>query len=216
MSVNGPPVEICHCTVGAGYPPAAAVKVALVPTQTACVTGLVVTTGASLTVSVKSCDAGDPTPFVAVKVIEYVPPLPAAGVPPSTNPLNVTPFGSGPLSTIVGAGKPVAMTGKPPFVPTVNVVLFALVIAGAALTVSVKGCPAFGPAPFDAIKLMKKLPDCVGVPERTPLAALNVTPVGSAPLSLSVGAGNPVVVTLNDPATPRTNAVELALVIAGA
>ena len=55
-----------------------------------------------------------------------------------------------------------------------------------------------------------------GVPLRTPVAALNVTPLGSAPVSLSVGAGDPVAVTVNVPAEFTVNAVLFALVIAGA
>jgi hypothetical protein len=45
---------------------------------------------------------------------------------------------------------------------------------------------------------------------------VNVTPVGSAPLSLSVGVGVPVAVTVNVPAVPTANVVLLALVINGA
>ena len=44
----------------------------------------------------------------------------------------------------------------------------------------------------------------------------NVTPVGSAPVSVSAGVGTPVVVTVNVPAVPVVNVVRLALVIAGA
>jgi len=44
----------------------------------------------------------------------------------------------------------------------------------------------------------------------------SVTPLGSAPLSLKVGAGVPVAVTVNDPAVPTTNVVLLALVMVGA
>jgi len=66
----------------------------------------------------------------------YVPPLPAAGVPlsvPVPFPLftKVTPLGSAPVSVKVGDGDPVVVTAKLPAVPTVNVVLLALVIAGA-------------------------------------------------------------------------------------
>lgn len=55
-----------------------------------------------------------------------------------------------------------------------------------------------------------------GVPPRTPVEALNVTPAGSGPDSPRVGAGMPVAVTVNDPATPTVNVVALALVKAGA
>jgi hypothetical protein len=55
-----------------------------------------------------------------------------------------------------------------------------------------------------------------GVPLSTPVAALNVTPLGSVPLGLRVGAGKPVVVTVNDPAVPTLKVALFALVIAGA
>ena len=48
------------------------------------------------------------------------------------------------------------------------------------------------------------------------LLSVNVTPLGRAPLSLSVGVGKPVVVTVNVPATPVVNVVAAALVMAGA
>jgi hypothetical protein len=45
---------------------------------------------------------------------------------------------------------------------------------------------------------------------------VNVTPLGRAPLSLSVGCGAPVAVTVNDPVLPTENVAALALVTAGA
>lgn len=71
--------------------------------------------------------------MLAVKVMLYVPAVPAAGVPLSVfvAVLNVTPFGRVPASLIEGVGFPVAVTLKDPPRFTVNVVLFALVIAGA-------------------------------------------------------------------------------------
>jgi len=45
---------------------------------------------------------------------------------------------------------------------------------------------------------------------------LNVTPLGSGPVSVTAGVGFPVVVTVKLPAVPTVNAVLLALVIAGA
>jgi len=79
--------------------------------------------------------------------------VPAPGVPLSTPvvALNVTPLGSVPLSLRVGVGKPVAVTVNEPAVPTVNVVLLALVMAGASLTVSVKLWVAFGVTPLEAV-----------------------------------------------------------------
>src|SRR5207245_8355425 len=90
----------------------------------------------------KLCIAAVPTPLLAVKVMGYVPFVPAAGVPLRTPVvvLNVTPVGSVPVSLNVGAGNPVAVTVKVPAAPTENVVLLALVMAGAWSTISVKLC----------------------------------------------------------------------------
>ena len=53
------------------------------------------------------------------------------------------------------------------------------------------------------------------MPDRTPVAALKLTPVGSAPDSLRAGAGKPDALTVNDPACPTVNVWALALVNAG-
>src|SRR5262249_39023773 len=55
-----------------------------------------------------------------------------------------------------------------------------------------------------------------GVPDNTPVDALNVTPAGSVPASVIVGVGFPVAVTVNEPAAPTVNVVLLAEVMAGA
>jgi hypothetical protein len=52
------------------------------------------------------------------------------------------------------------------------------------------------------------------VPLSTP-ADEKVTPLGSAPVTLNVGAGEPVAVAVNEPAVPTVKVVLLALVIAG-
>ena len=54
-----------------------------------------------------------------------------------------------------------------------------------------------------------------GVPPSTPLEGLKVTPLGNVPASLSVGVGEPVAVTVNEPAVPAEKVVLLALVMAG-
>jgi hypothetical protein len=82
------------------------------------------------------------------------------------------------------------------------------------LIVNVKFCVAFGEVPFCAVKVIGNVPLAVGVPLRVP--ALNVTPSGSAPDSLMLGAGVPVAVTVNEPAVPSTKVVLFALVMAGA
>jgi hypothetical protein len=164
--------------------------------------------------------------LLAVSVSVYIPPLPDAGVPLSVAvpfPLftNVTPLGSVPVSVNVGVGDPVVVTVKLPAVPTVKVVLFPLVIAGAWFTVNVKVCVAALPTPLLAVSVsvyIPPLPDA-GVPLSVavpfPLFT-NVTPLGSVPVSVNVGVGDPVVVTVKLPAVPTVNVVLLALVIAGA
>ena len=54
--------------------------------------------------------------------------------------LSVTPEGNAPVTEKAGAGNPVAVTVKVPAFPVTKVVLFALVMAGAWFTVSVKFC----------------------------------------------------------------------------
>src|ERR1700739_463087 len=82
-------------------------------------------------------------PFWAVIVMGYVPSVPSAGVPASVavpSPLseNVTPLGNDPLSIRLGGGRPLVLTENVPAVPTTNVVLLSLVIAGGVpVTVSV-------------------------------------------------------------------------------
>jgi hypothetical protein len=129
--------------------------------------------------------------------------------------VNVTPFGSVPLSLNVGAGVPVAVTVNVPVVPAANVALLKLVIAGGEFTVKVKLWLAFGATPFCAVIVIRYRPLTVGVPARIPVVALNVTPFGRVPLSVHVGAGVPVAVAVNDPAVPTTNVALFALVIAG-
>jgi hypothetical protein len=66
--------------------------------------------------------------------------------------LNVTPLGSAPVSVRVGVGDPVVVTVKLPAVPTVNVVLAALVIAGGAwFTFNVKLWLVAVPTPLLAV-----------------------------------------------------------------
>ena len=49
-----------------------------------------------------------------------------------------------------------------------------------------------------------------------PVDVLNVTPLGSVPVSLSVGVGEPVAVTVNEPAEPTEKLVLFGLLIDGA
>ena len=68
--------------------------------------------------------------------------------------MKVTPEGNAPDSDSVGVGVPVAVTLNVPPVPTVKVVLLALVMTGPWFTVSVKFCVAAVPTPFCAVRVM--------------------------------------------------------------
>jgi hypothetical protein len=83
-----------------------------------------------------------------------------------------------------------------------------------AFAVSVKFWTALGETPFEAVNVMLNVPLAVGVPLRVP--ALKVTPPGSVPDSAILGVGDPVAVTVNEPATPSVNVVLFAVVMAGA
>jgi hypothetical protein len=69
--------------------------------------------------------------------------------------LNVTPLGNAPASLKVGAGEPLVVTVKLPAVPTVNVVLLALVIAGPVIVaiVNMNACVALLPTPLLAVNV---------------------------------------------------------------
>src|SRR5262249_8767013 len=153
-----------------------------------------------------------------------------AGVParvavPSPLSVKVTPLGSkfaGILSAAVG--KPAVVTVNEPGLPTVNVVLLALVMAGAWFTVRVKGVGRASRRAIWAVMVKGKVdgwaPSLAGVPARvavpSPLS-VNVTPPGSTLAGmLSAAAGKPVVVTVNEPGLPTVNVVLLALVMTGA
>ena len=64
LNVEPPSVDTCHCTVGAGVPLAAAVKLTLAPAQTVWFTGFVVTVGGVFTVSVAAFVVAVPQVFV--------------------------------------------------------------------------------------------------------------------------------------------------------
>src|SRR5713226_7723922 len=162
------------------------------------------------TVKVKLWLAGVPTPLLAVIVKGYAPAVPDAGVPLSVAVpfplfLKVTPLGSAPDSDKDGVGVPVVVTVNVPTLPTVKVVLLALVIAGAWFIASVKPWLAGVPTPLLAVIVRGYVPPVpdAGVPPSVavPLPlSLKVTPLGSAPVSDKDGVGVPVVVTVKVPA----------------
>jgi hypothetical protein len=90
------------------------------------------TTG-KLTTSEKLWTALGLTPFDAANVTGYVAGVAEVGVPLRVPvlALKLTPTGNEPDSLSVGVGRPVAVTVNEPNLPTVKVVVAALVIAGA-------------------------------------------------------------------------------------
>ena len=86
----------------------------------------------------------------------------------------------------------------------------------ALFTVNVKLC-TFAPTLLVAVMVMGYEPTVpsAGVPLSTPVVELSVTPLGSAPVSVKVGAGEPVAVTVNVPGVATVNVALVALVIAG-
>ena len=151
------------------------------------------TVGAWSTVSVKLW-VTVPTMLVAVMVSGNGPA--AAGVParvavPLPVASKVTPAGRAPVSVRVGAGVPVAVTGKLKAVPRVTVSELALVMAGARSTVRVKLWVTV-PAELVAVMMNVEVPTVVGVPESVavPLApATKATSAGREPVSVITGAG---------------------------
>jgi len=86
----------------------------------------------------------------------------------------------------------------------------------AAATFSVKFWAASGPMPLCAVNVSENVPLVAGVPLSTPVDASKFTPLGTLPLALRSGIGNPVAVTVNVPAVFTLNAVLVALVISDA
>src|SRR5262245_7865507 len=122
------------------------------------VDGLTVIAGQT-TFSVKFCVASGGTALVAVNTSGNAPVCVAVPARILVAGVNVTvPVGSVPVCDTVGTGKPVVVTVNVPGVPTVKVVLFALVIAGGAFTRTVNACVAFGSTPLVAVSVTGKHP----------------------------------------------------------
>ena len=100
-------------------------------------------------------------------------------------------------------------------VPSVKLVASAEVIVGATpedATVRVKLWTALGRTPLVAVKVIGKVPDSVGVPVSDP--PVKVTPVGSGPVPVMVGAGEPVAVGVKVLSVPSVKVVASAEVMA--
>lgn len=87
---------------------------------------------------------------------------------------------------------------------------------GAGFTVRVNVWTALGFMPLLAVIVNVYVPEAVGVPLRTPLLVLKLTPLGKLPDSLKVGAGVPVSAIVKLPAVPAVKVVLEALVMLGA
>jgi hypothetical protein len=123
---------------------------------------------------------------------------------------------------VAGLG-PVRVIVKPPNPTRFTVTVpesVQFVVQLATVTFSVKVCVAFVPIPLLAVNDKLSVPTVTAVvQERVPVPlplSWNETPVGNANVSVSDGIGKPVVVTVNEPATPAVALAEVALVIAGA
>ena len=108
--------------------------------------------------------------------------MPAAGVPLNTPVAGtkLTPEGKVPVKERVGVGSPLATTVKLPAIPSVKLVLSALVMEGGWLIVMLKFCVALGNVPFAAVTVPANVPEAVGVPERIP-ADVRLRPGGRVP-----------------------------------
>ena len=120
--------------------------------------------------------------------------------------VKVRPPGSGPDSASAGAGYPVARTVSLSAAPTLTLIARIFLIVGALVTVSVNAWVAV-PYLFLAVRASGYTPAAafLGVPEivavPSPLS-VNVTPEGSRPVLLIVGAGSPVVVAVKENRAP--------------
>ena len=124
---------------------------------------------------------------------------------------------------VVATGKSwPALTVKVPAVPTVNVVLFTLVMVGASSTVSVKDCVVFGVTPLLAVMVKQYVPPVptAGVPLKVavPLWLSTKFMPSREPVAISVVATGKswLVLTMKVPAVPVVNVVLFTLVMVGA
>jgi len=153
VNVVPPFVLTNHCTVGAGFPVAAAVNVAVSVAPIVRFTGFSVTVGAKSTVSVAAVVVPVPPAFVntasyllpfceavvvKLKVVEVAPETAMNDVPPFVLTIHCT----------VGVGVPVAAAVNVAVFPAVTVVAVGLVVMTIELTVSVAAVVVTLPTEF--------------------------------------------------------------------
>ncbi len=184
----------------AGYPLVVIVKLPGTPAVKVALAALVMA-GPWSTLSVNAWVVATDGALLALIVMLYAPPLPAAGVPlsvavPLVPAVKLTPLGRLPLSlSVVVAGTPgVVVIVKLPDVPTVKVALAALVMTGGWPTESVKLWVAPGETPLLAVIVSAYAPllPVAGMPARVAVPlwlSTKATPPGRLPCSLSAAAG---------------------------
>src|SRR5215469_5715587 len=131
-------------------------------------------------------------PLLAVIVIGYTPPEPAAAFPASS-----------------------------PAEAAVNVAFAFDLKLGASRTVRVKVCWTVAPTPLSALMVIGYTPPepTAGVPESSHskgVGSVTVTPAGRLPVTENVGAGKPVAASAKLPAVPTVKVVLAPDVITGA
>jgi hypothetical protein len=126
VKVVPPFVLTCHCTVGAGFPLAAAVKLTLLPAVTDWLTGCVVMAGAPVNVSVAAVVVAIPATLVntAWYLFPFCPAVVAnvsvVEIAPATL-LNVAPPEALTCHWTVGIGLPLAAAVKLTLLPTLTI-----------------------------------------------------------------------------------------------
>ena len=133
--------------------------------------------------------------------------------------VKVRPLGSDPDSARAGGGYPVARMVRCSAAPTLVLVAWIFLMAGARVTVRVNAWVAV-PFLFLAVRVSGYTPAAAfpGVPEMVAVPSLlsaNLTPEGSRPVLAILGAGSPVVVTVNLNAAPNGTVVSEPLVKPG-
>jgi hypothetical protein len=74
------------------------------------------------------------------------------------------------------------------------------------------------PVTLETVSVIRNDPPAVGVPPSVAVPfplSVNVTPAGSEPVSMILGAGEPAVITVKELATPAWNVAVAALVTVG-
>src|SRR5687767_5492235 len=150
LKFNPPSVETCHCTVGDGEPVAAAVKVAMTPSQIVLSFGFVVTAGGTSTVSVAAVVVAVLHVFVktaryclplsavtAVKLEEVLvaPPMSLKFSPPSIDTCHCTVGVGEPLAAAVNVASVLSQTVLLPGLAVTDGVVFTVSVAAVVVAV---------------------------------------------------------------------------------